>query len=458
MSEKILSECLDLFEKKYFPRILPNPKYSQLVANQLGRYEMMQEGSKFNPQQCSLLALTCLSGDYSAFIDQFVQHNIQNLNQYFEATSRLSLLHFVMFGRKKLLMASQLNNARHQHIKIAQNLLSNDLFIDIQSKWGYSALHECVINCPDLEFATFLLKNDANPNLKSVFGDTPLHSTVMASSIEAMKLLCDYGADPRIREAFSDITPIYLARTHIEAQTILNNAKRKLESHMHTNKLEHEDVSYCIVCNVSSKIKKMFQCGKCRGIERYCSQKCQKKYWLKHKKECKINRNKMDVNNKMKELVFSVESAQGNVLPMAHMSAEHSENISDMFSQTDMETHRKKYRKKRNKKYEKQMKKFGKNVKNKSKLNEKFVIKIQTSNQSAIASKLLVYDKSRKYAVFICKKGQVSKWKELKKLIDKNGISGIMGQGAKKAYFYAWVDNKKKLHVLIDNVLALQPW
>eukprot|EP00483_Globobulimina_turgida_P000404 UN00404 len=306
-----------------------------------------------------------------------------------------------MFGRKKLLMASQLND-HFQHLQIANYLLNHDLFVDIQSKWGYSALHESVMNCPDLELATFLLKNGANPNLKTIFGDTPLHSTVMSSSIEALKLLCDFGADPRISEEFTDITPIYMARPHIESYAILNNAKRKLESN--TNKLEHEDISYCIVCNVSSKIKKMYQCHKCKGVERYCSHECQKKYWPKHKKKCKINRNKMDFNQvKVKELVFIVKSAQGLVQPVESLYTLHSEDVSEIFSLTGIEKHRKKYQKKRRKRFEKQTKKYGKNIKNKSKLNEKFVIKIQSSAQSGAKNRLLVYDKGRRYMVFIIK-------------------------------------------------------
>ena len=109
----------------------------------------------------------------------------------------------------------------------------------------------------DIEFARFLLRHGANPNLKSVFGDTPLHSCVTSASIECMKLLCDHGADPRISEEFSDLTPLSMSQCHIEAMTIMNNAVRKLESNVST--LPHEDVSYCKVCGVSSKIKKLFQ-------------------------------------------------------------------------------------------------------------------------------------------------------------------------------------------------------
>ena len=128
-----------------------------------------------------------------------------------------------MFGRKQFLERTD----QLEHIKIAKYLIDHDLFIDIQSKWGYNQF--------------------AGLGICQIFIET------WCSSIEAMKLLCDHGADPSITDEYSGLTPIRMARTHIEASTILNNAKRKLE--LKTSTLEHADSSYCIVCAISSKLK-----------------------------------------------------------------------------------------------------------------------------------------------------------------------------------------------------------
>eukprot|EP01084_Bolivina_argentea_P295644 509048_1 len=469
MSQQILSECLDIFEKKYFPHVLPDPKYCNQFVQQSERFKMIETGKRFDSRRCSDLAVACLSGNYIQFIYQFNRSKIQNLNTYFETESKLSLLHFVMHGRKVLILRPHIkdHNLPYQHFKIAKYLLDHDLFVDIQNKWGYSCLHESVINCQDLEFAKFLLTRGANPNLKTIFGDSPLHSAVSATSIEALKLLCEYGADPRIPEEFSDITPIYISKTHIESYTILSNAKRKLECNINT--LQHEDVSYCVVCNISSKVKKLFQCSRCKGAERYCGHKCQKRYWLKHKKQCKINRNKIIVNDtekKVKELVFTVSSAHDQgLIPVAPIWTQHAENVAETVNKHftinnyGIEKHRKKYQKKRRKRFNREIEKSLKMVANKSRVNEKFVIKIQSSDSSILKDTLLVYDKKRKYRVTIYKKNQRKKWMQLKKLLDKYGIGPqIYGSTAKKAYFYGWIDRGQKLHVMIDNVLALQPW
>ena len=66
MSLDILTKCLDLFESMYYPKILPNPKYTNLTANQLGRQEMQKEGMMFYSQGLSPLAFVCFTGKHGA--------------------------------------------------------------------------------------------------------------------------------------------------------------------------------------------------------------------------------------------------------------------------------------------------------------------------------------------------------------------------------------------------------
>ena len=84
MSQEILTKCLDLFESMYYPKILPNPKYANVIANQLGREEMQKEGMMFYSQGLSPLAFACVTGDYASFIHAIDKQNIKSLNQHFE--------------------------------------------------------------------------------------------------------------------------------------------------------------------------------------------------------------------------------------------------------------------------------------------------------------------------------------------------------------------------------------
>ena len=332
--------------------------------------------------------------------------------------------------------------------------------------------------CPDRELARFLLKRGANPNLKNVFGDTPLHSTVMNTSIECMKLLCEFGADPRTPDDFFNITPLFVAKDHREALCILHNAKRKLEGKVYS--LEHENTSYCIACGESSKIKRMRQCSKCKGPERYCSVRCQKWHWPSHKKLCKAGRKLVKSTDRRQELVFATQCAlQWNgghgcprpsdlvnvITPNALFLEQVSEHVSERLGQCGIAKHRKMYQKKRSRRLQKQ---HNMNLKrsphNQRDANEKFVIKIQVNEHPAARDKMVVYNRSRKYMVFIEEKGQTQRYAALmnvmKRVVNKGAGQIVMKAGfaARKAYFYAYVDDKQRLHVLTDTALAMQPW
>ena len=161
---------------------------------------------------------------------------------------------------------------------------------------------------------------------------------------------------------------------------------------------------------------------------------------------------------KAKELVFNVESAQGTTLSVEPILTQHTESISEHFNFFGNEEHRKRYQKKRNKRMKRQNSRYGKVKKNVWKTNEKFVIKIQSNAHPMTKHKLLAYDKNKKYSVVIDETKQKKECKKLVKLMNEHGIGGPLNPNVRKAYFYAWIDKRQKLHVLIDNVLALQPW
>lgn len=61
-------------------------------------------------------------------------------------------------------------------------------------KWGYNALATSLLNFNDVEFARFLLKSQANPNIEI----SGVHSNKLiffAKSVQTLELLKQYGAD-----------------------------------------------------------------------------------------------------------------------------------------------------------------------------------------------------------------------------------------------------------------------
>eukprot|EP01084_Bolivina_argentea_P154926 270037_1 len=486
---KILNKCINIFERTSLPTILPNPiKYAKLTPHQKERNRMIQAGLNTTFKGHSDLGQSILLGNYELFLILIKVRNIVNLNTYFEGESRWSLMHFAMFGRKQIVASNpsitfQILNRdpNFKHIKIAQYLINNGLYIDIQSKWGYTALHESLINNPDLYFAQFLLNNDANPNVKNIFGEPLLYSAVTGSYIESVKLACEYGADPRIECGFNGHNALYFGRLHYKILAILNNTKRKLER-SELSKLECENIGFCSVCNVSSKRKKLYQCSKCRDYNiRYCSVACQKIDYKIHAINCKKNKRKISMtsntntNRNDKELIFNVVSAQNEMLRrdplqicngMAHemVSKHFKENVGNL--PTDMETIKKDARKlhlKTMKKIKKRMKKHMRTKRgcksNTIVVNEKFILKVQTpgaDSGNSLQNKILVYNKGRKYMVFIERNKQKQKFNTLSNIVKQYSPKDD-GTGC-KAYLYGWIDAKHKLHILIDKVLALQHW
>eukprot|EP01084_Bolivina_argentea_P080500 145801_1 len=483
MSQKILDECLRLFEHEWMPQILPNPKYRNMVENHAERHAMTIAGRKSRVCDFSDIGRSCYYGNYELFLILIKLKNIINFNTYFEGKSKWSLMHFVIFGRKRIItsnawMTTKQLNQNYNHMKIARYLIDNGLYIDIQSKWGYSGLHEAVINTPDLYFAEFLLQNGAQPNLPCVFGEIPLTNAIISSLISSVKLLCEYGADPRIKNEIEEhtCTPLYLGRSHIEISTILYNQKRKLE--LSELQLECENISYCTTCNVSRKITKLYQCAKCRNFNvRYCSKRCQKHNWELHKINCKTDQRKIDMKDTGNELVFDVLTASDTTIPdkTRHLTTIiHEYGSKDMNRRTaklqyeewdSNEFHKRvrKFHKKANRKLKRAREKFQKEVcnnldtTNRVIFNERFIVKIQMpKKESVFKGRLLVYNKKRTYTVCIEKNRQKEKFDALSNMVRRFSPTDYT-RGC-KAFFHAWIDSQYKLHVVIDRVLALQPW
>ena len=62
-------------------------------------------------------------------------------------------------------------------------------------------LHFAAANGKDLELIELLVENGADVNAQSIGGDTPLMKAIMFDNVEAVEVLLDKGADPKIKNS-----------------------------------------------------------------------------------------------------------------------------------------------------------------------------------------------------------------------------------------------------------------
>eukprot|EP00026_Physarum_polycephalum_P009439 Phypoly_transcript_09563.p2 GENE.Phypoly_transcript_09563~~Phypoly_transcript_09563.p2 ORF type:complete len:162 (+),score=14.83 Phypoly_transcript_09563:291-776(+) len=94
---------------------------------------------------------------------------------------------------------------------------------------------------------------------------------------EACKLLCDFGADPSIKDV-DGVTPYDCARAFPEINMILSNAAKKLKGEQVS---QARDFKKCAQCQKPGTKK----CALCQSVF-YCGRECQKSHWKVHKKAC----------------------------------------------------------------------------------------------------------------------------------------------------------------------------
>eukprot|EP01084_Bolivina_argentea_P150071 262075_1 len=490
--QRILQLCLEIFElnleirkewgkpvnqSNLARKVYPKAKYKDWIKKQKELNKLKAAGDRWRLTQCSELGKACYFGHYTVFkktvndISNKVLRKPINFNIWFECESELSLLHLILFGRRDLILYPRhSSNKDHidwqlEHFRIVNYLLNNGIDINIQNKWGYAVLHESLLNIPDFEYAKLLLTNGANPNQYTILGTFPMIGCMVQNHIESVKLLCEYNADPRLLDYGSGITPISFSIHHIEMESIVYNALTKIRNKckLYTNsemkqeqELEYENPSYCCVCGITSKIKSLYQCSKCRGPKRYCSHKCQKRDWKTHKLFCHKNRRKV-TNIQEKEIVFKVVNAVSNPKLFSFTNAK--ANAAETFAEYNLKSRAMEMPKYQKRQQKKRNKLLNNTViyapTNPIKRYYKFPVKIQIplyKMWSKASQQMMCYNKARSYYVFIPYIGQKKKYNKLEKLIETK--SDVI----EKAYFYAYIDNKDMLHVLISKLLAMQPW
>ena len=220
--------------------IYPDERFKDVKEEKKERDKMKAAGMRFNADKCSKIGRACFYGYFDEFLKEI---NIKmdedksfDLNTYFETESEWSLLHFAMFGRKRCIKVMKDKSENYDHMKIIKWLIDNGIDVNIQSKWGYSILTECITNNPDQILTKYLLENNANPNLKTMFGTTPLISAVLCDNFEGIQLLCKYGADPRISNNFDGLTPIIFSKSFPKIFMYLTKIKLDLDKKDINNK------------------------------------------------------------------------------------------------------------------------------------------------------------------------------------------------------------------------------
>lgn len=92
-----------------------------------------------------------------------------------------------------------------------QKILSQspELLDTPDQRYGWTPLHRSLI-CGHSSIAKLLLKQGADPNLKTAVGEPPLYLAVDLNQPSLVQLLLNYGAEPNCRNADGE-TPLHLA-------------------------------------------------------------------------------------------------------------------------------------------------------------------------------------------------------------------------------------------------------
>ena len=107
-----------------------------------------------------------------------------------------------------------------------REMLSDGIPVNVRDESdGFTALHHGAMNVTKIaDVVNELLKNGANVNAQTKFGQTPLHWAANCNHIDIMKTLLQHGADPTIPN-YKGETPLIWARNkgYEGAMSLLEN-------------------------------------------------------------------------------------------------------------------------------------------------------------------------------------------------------------------------------------------
>ena len=140
-------------------------------------------------------------------------------------------------------------------------------------------------------------------NTPAYDGYTPLHEAVHTGQVEAIRVLCELGANLYARDRL-DRTPLFMAVNKGNQKVV--KLLRKLGADMHEESvlgtaveeaqtygqraLAEKLTKYTACCACCEKKAtadaKLFACSRCKKMY-YCSAACRKQDWKQHKQTCR---------------------------------------------------------------------------------------------------------------------------------------------------------------------------
>ncbi|KAF7293239.1 hypothetical protein HMN09_01202100 [Mycena chlorophos] len=338
-----------------------------------------------------------------------------------------------------------------RHVETLEYLFSQGLPPDVEDIVGYTALHHAASSpyvCDEL--TRCLILYGANVNHRNRYGEIALLGAMQLNLISTINILMDNGADLDIPDADG-----WTARKHFmscgpQVTAAITSWIRKRSGEVappHSKKC-------CDTCSKPPAHGEPLKlCAQCR-IARYCSQRCQKADWPKHKSHCTpfSATNSVTLIPHYKTYSWSLPAAEFTRTALGYPTrasawSESRRRTSAMPPQFDCD--------------DDDVDSESSGSSTSSSLRPKnIVVKIQipfvpgeSQQQSALeVGDLLVYNHKRDFACAIRRVDAPGAYDRLVDVVRKRGVGGA------KAYLSAVLEKKDRLVVKISEVLAEQPW
>ncbi|KIM23535.1 hypothetical protein M408DRAFT_252994 [Serendipita vermifera MAFF 305830] len=337
-------------------------------------------------------------------------------------------------------------------------LIGSGAPVDLPDIAGLTALHHVAMNNRVGEVLQILLAAGANPNIRDIYGTSPLHGAVQYDQIEAVEMCMKHGGDIHLLDN-DGYSPFAIVR--YASPTMHATIHKYLRLYAGVV-VPMEERGKCAACG---KMGCKSQCSRCRVV-RYCSPECQVSHWKNgHKTTC-VPFNSVETTVVCRP---SFGTHQGEHFPT---SAFHNHVMADDIGDGERERRRD----------EKYMAAYGLREEQNAKpapkaprslkfvpfrhvmLGKSMIVKLQLPVGPYIRDKpatkvegqireILVYNRNRDFVCTIIDDLQPEVYTRLETVIkDKGSLGGLKG------YFAAELESQDRLKVKIGDILADQPW
>jgi len=212
-----------------------------------------------------------------------------------ESMMRYSAIFHVVKGAKELHPKTKKDSENESigHIKILHKILELGGRVDIQDISGNSPLHICVsevrgkpfTNKTTLMMARMLLEKGADPNIRNVWGRTPVVHACHETGAEYARLLLEFGADPTIKNTSGCDALFFASINNEEVARIFHEFDKKAVKIQRKVAKATGDLKKCQVCKSTAEKR----CSGC-FFAWYCGPNCQRGDWSSHKDKCETRR------------------------------------------------------------------------------------------------------------------------------------------------------------------------